>query len=1070
MKRYLRSLLMSVALGLMFVAQIGTLTAATAQPAITDIRLEGGQIVVVVRVPSGLQQVTLQSRSRLGEGAWVHRAVERPNGSAGSITFRLPQSLDLELFRVRGDEEVALPDALFQGTTEFGGAPSSSPGDTFYRNGFNTIDADAPGTPAVDTPRAVQESDIWKIQGDRLFFFNQYRGLQIIDITDANAPVLRGTLELAAAGEQLHLLGDRHVVLLARNDCQWNTANSQSEILVVRVDQDSPAIVARQAVPGNIQAQENRLVGRVLYLTSQVYRPVSGDSGGAWESVVQVSSIDLAQPESPVLRDAIVYPGYSYTVMATDRFLFVASTSYSSHRDAYPIYCIDISDPTGIMRPTAAIPSPGPVQKKFNMNLRDDVFTTVTESTVTGARTVSVHAYSLQDPFSPRRLGHLDLVTQESLTASLFDGTRLYVVTFLRVDPLWVVDLANPSQPVVLGELTIPGWSTYLHPLGDRLVAVGTDNTDGWRVAVSLFNVQDPTRPSLMSKVLLGQNWSSSEANFDEKAFNVLPAEGADPGLILVPYQGDYQNGYASRVQLIDLWVSHTPADRLEARGVIEHRTQARRTAVRQNTILSISGQELLSVNAADRDHPAVTHSLELSWPVNRLFLAGDFLIEVADQPAASPAGRPILRVASAANPAQVLRILPLDASLPIAGADRQGDCLYIAQTDPSFYYVIPLADPANPSDPPARTLVLTVLDLKQLPDLSIAGSTTANLGEQSVYSLRALWPKPGLLVWQGSVTSQYWWWLDSPMAGINLFAPSVWRGWYGGDSGRLLAFDVADPARPQLASDLSLSRNSWWNFSPAIAANGCLFLSHQASEFLEGVLSPYTPAPVTRWDPVKNVYVTEIMPPGTWVQKDFLDVIDYADPAHPEARTPVNIPGRLQGISHVSDLGALLYTVGPHWNVDWTTDWTDFLDVCAYDGVSASWVAAMPLSKEWPHPVALHQSFVYAGAPDSASQGHRLETWTLDQGVRKLVRIGSVPVSQPVSAIAAFGSLLVSQSNAGDFTLWDQTDPAQLEPAGAGQPPTCYGASLDHADGRLDGGLWLPMGDYGVRLIPAQP
>jgi len=1061
----------SVALLLLFIAQIGALTAATAQPAITDIRLEGGQVVVVVRVPPGLQQVTLQSRSRLGEGAWVHRAVERPNGSAGSITFRLPQSPGLELFRVRGDAEVALSGTLFQGATGFQGAPSSSPDAILYRNGFDALGSGAPGTPAVDAPRAVQESDIWKIQGDRLFFFNQYRGLQVIDIADASAPVLRGALELAAAGEQLHLLGDRHVVLLARDDCQYDAANGQSQILVVRIDQESPAIVARQAVPGSIQAQENRLVGSVLYLTSQVYRPVAGDSGGAWESVVQVSSIDLAQPESPVLRDAIVYPGYSYTVMATDRFLFVASTSYSSRQNGYPIYCIDISDPTGIMRPTAEIPSPGPVQRKFNMNLRDDVFTTVTESSVGSARTVSVHAYSMQDPFNPRRLGRLDLVTQESLTASLFEGTRLYVVTFLRVDPLWVVDLADPSQPVVLGELTIPGWSTYLHPLGDRLVAVGTDNTDGWRVAVSLFNVQDPTRPSLMSKVLLGQNWSSSEANFDEKAFNVLPPEGSDPGLILVPYQGDYQDGYASRVQLIDLRVSHTPADRLEARGVIEHRTQARRTAVRQNTILSISGQELLSVNAADRDHPEVTHSLELSWPVNRLFVAGDFLIEIADQPAASPAGRPVLRVAPAADPARVLRLLPLDASLPVAGAARQGDRLYIAQTDPSFYYyVMPLADPANPSDPPARPIVLTVLDLAQLPDLSIAGSTTANLGEQSVCALRPLWPKPGLLVWQGSVASHYWWRWDSPLVGIDLFAPSMWRGWYGGDSGRLLAFDVADPAQPRLASDLNLAGNSWWNFSPAVAANGCLFLSHQASEFLEGVLSPYTPAPVIRWDPVKNVYVTEIMPPGTWVQKDFLDVIDYTDPAHPEARAPVNIPGRLQGISHVSDLGALLYTAGPHWNADWTTDWTDFLDVCAYDGVSASWVAAMPLSKEWPHPVAVHEGFIYIGAPDSASQGHRLETWTLDQGARKLVRAGSVEVSQPVSAIAGFDSLLVSQSSMGDFTLWDQTDPARLESVGAGQPPACYGANLDQADGRLDGGLWLPMGDYGVRFIPAQP
>ena len=133
-------------------------------------------------------------------------------------------------------------------------------------------------------------------------------------------------------------------------------------------------------------------------------------------------------------------------------------------------------------------------------------------------------------------------------------------------------------------------------------------------MSVSLFDVHDPAAPSLLSKVSLGENYSWSEANTDEKAFNVMP----DEHLILLPYQGYFTNGYAQRIQLIDL-----NRDSLAARGVIEHEFQPRRAAVHDDRIVSISGQELLSVDATDRDHPVVKDDLTLAWSVDRLFPQG---------------------------------------------------------------------------------------------------------------------------------------------------------------------------------------------------------------------------------------------------------------------------------------------------------------------------------------------------------------------------------------------------------------------------------------------------------------
>ena len=92
-----------------------------------------------------------------------------------------------------------------------------------------------------------------------------------------------------------------------------------------------------------------------------------------------------------------------------------------------------------------------------------------------------------------------DLGRGERIFAVRYIGDRAYVVTFRRVDPLYVVDLGDPTQMAVLGELKIPGFSSYLHPIGDGLlVGVGRDVTEGgWDrgLKISLFDVADAADP-----------------------------------------------------------------------------------------------------------------------------------------------------------------------------------------------------------------------------------------------------------------------------------------------------------------------------------------------------------------------------------------------------------------------------------------------------------------------------------------------------------------------------------------------------------------------------------------------
>ncbi len=149
----------------------------------------------------------------------------------------------------------------------------------------------------------------------------------------------------------------------------------------------------------------------------------------------------------------------------------------------------------------------------------------------------------------------------EQIRAVRFLGDRGYVVTFKKTDPLFVVDLSSPTAPAVTGELQVPGFSTYLHPLGDgELIGLGFDAEDeggfAWTqgLKLALFDVRDPAAPAELGHRELGGRGSYSPAVEEHHAFTLDRGRG----LIALPVDlceggsgGDYGTRAFSGVMLL---------------------------------------------------------------------------------------------------------------------------------------------------------------------------------------------------------------------------------------------------------------------------------------------------------------------------------------------------------------------------------------------------------------------------------------------------------------------------------------------------------------------------------------
>jgi hypothetical protein len=369
-------------------------------------------------------------------------------------------------------------------------------------------------------------------------------GVAVFDVSDPGDPVELKSLELDGHLVSSRRIGGRlHLVQQFRPGLpplvHWYDGGPADLEAVIAANREAIAEMTLDELiphyrPAGASADAASGVDAPLVAPEVFYCPVSESGGGTITTIV---SFDLDDPQLPftstgIVADAhIVYASPESLYTATHRYRFDADLSEET-----TIYKFDLTGDQ--VRYTGSGVVAGWILNQFSLGEHAGVLRVATTTGHAGgwgptARN-QVYCLELADE-TLEVIGELeDLAPGEQIYAARFMGTRGYLVTFVKIDPLFTLDLSDPAAPRVVGELKVPGYSDYIHPYGEgHLITVGKDvqlveaDNMAWYqgVQLSIFDVGDFASPQLTHKLILGDRGTSTEAAQDHKAFTFWPEE-----------------------------------------------------------------------------------------------------------------------------------------------------------------------------------------------------------------------------------------------------------------------------------------------------------------------------------------------------------------------------------------------------------------------------------------------------------------------------------------------------------------------------------------------------------------
>lgn len=1040
-------------------------------------------------LPAGCTSCLVEMRAE-GSTRWSTWTVVRSDGKPCLTTLTFPRAYAYAQWRATAKvsrEKAAafaksskFPASFYQGRRNFGKTPALG-----YEVSTSTVaegirvmpsvvasvaspmaTSDAKAGTTTAQPQTV-EADIWKTDGSLVYFFNQLRGLQVLDISEPSSPKLNALLRMPSVGQDMYLLPEttgsteRLLVLLVRDANYTGT-----EVVVVGVDGRVAREISRTKLQGSLS--DSRMVGRRLYVVTTDWSAFYFGSGTSASTVLSEVLVSEKGEQAEGSKFPLAEQSYTAVICAGNGWLAVSTSNWQDwNRSRLSLF--SLAEGGASLLTPKPVTLAGNVNDKFKVSFNGDVLTAVSlrYDTTQGWTPVS----NLENfDVSGNLLGSLEIIRGEQLFATRFTGDKLYAVTFRRTDPLWIIDLSDKAAPKISGHVEVPGYSTYMEPMGDAGEFLFTIGMDSGKVAASLFDVSDVTSPVLRSRVFVDESqWGYSEAVYDEKALKVLPEEG----LALIPFSASRWNnagsstGPTSFLRLVDISLLNGGA--LTLRGHLAHAFEPRRATLVNGILTSISQKELITASVDDRDHPAVLAEVALAWPVNQVIQTGDFLLQISDGSSALWSGeKAAVRISIVKSENSVLADIELGEGT-VQDAVIRNSKLYVlrknwnaTQTWLPMVRFVGAGSPSNGTSATSAELALDIYDASTLPKLPLLGSVSMTLAStQTNYEIsKLLWLNDTLpLVITQQKPAPYYWWgggvvYDMAMPRVALAAASAPLAPVAAPTSSLVKMspvipsatrvvpgmaavarpvDVTKPTSPVALPAYTLAGTTDTLLSAVGAGDGLLVVGFGENP------SPWSSA---KWK-------------GTAPQScsHRLSVIDFANPRTPFQKSSVVLPGRLFALGEISRAGFLAFSESLS---EESGAPVREAQVSLVDGSQASLFATRA--------VASNALFAAEGRTLFVAEDNKLRRFNVDDS-GSLVQVGGTaitawaPSELQVRGLSVFGS---SGQNLLRVT-WPGLDPVQQGWTLRQWVP------LSKVVLGLDRNVYVPEGDYGVDVLAPQ-
>jgi hypothetical protein len=872
-----------------------------------------------------------------------------------------------------------------------GGGSSSSGGGAPVAAPSNGATSASSSSSSSSSTRTVSETDLYAVEGNRLYYLNSYRGLMVFDITNPDAPALIGRSPIFGDPQEMTVQNGICVVVVG----DWygmTTAGIPFHGSIVRgLDATDPTnikVVGEAQLGGYVQ--DTRVVGNVLYAVIEDYGweygwydGWGGYYGGGGDVGVAVPAggggygygYGYGTNPTPVVAVASVsfaggvvtpvgyqtFPGTGGVFNVTPNAIMLATnvTNTSTTGDAAGqtnLTYIDISDPGGAIKTrgqinvSGAVTGWGPDNGRWNLDFADGVnaHSLGCGDAWCGDSTDSyiLSTVDFSNPDSPAIKSTFPIANLGWSAAALFSGTQLYLSPSndyygsSGTTPFSLYDISNPAAPTLAGTTNLDGSTWIYRPDGTKLFSIGSSaynaSAEGQGVEVQYLDVSNPKAPAVIGKTTFGAGWAWSPAASTFKAITIDDTKD----LMVVPFSGwDYSSyQYTNGVQVIQ----YSPTT-ITSSATAFSKGWVQRGIFVGNRLFSISDQALAVVDYSNPASPTVKTQLTLARNVVNAQPQGATIAELSSDWWGNDVTTSEMRVLPIANAAETSDN-GTGVSANIAGVGAQ-----VFQNGNLAYVVTDVQHPApcnewNSSGPSTGTGCTAWGEQVQVVDTS--GGGVKLRGQITLPDTPYGWGGWG---WGG-----FWWydWYDGSeivQVGGDALAFRRWFPTYapvgpGGDweyidaLDALFVIDLKNPDAPTIASTtVTDDSTAWWGDVQAIG--NTLYTTHY--EWVE------------RPDPSA--------PTGTlYYVKYYLDQVDLTDRAHPVIGSKINVPGQLVGAS-ASD-PSILYMIDYRW--DSSNNPTNELDVVKIDG-GLAYLQSVTTLDGWVGQVIVHNDVAYASVQE---------------------------------------------------------------------------------------------------------